>query len=324
MATIKEVAKEAGVSVMTVSRVINNPEIVSEDKVKAVYDAMKKLKYLPNQAAKSLVSNKTGVVKVLIPNTIGLNHPFSMNFIAGISESLSKHLYSFSLVRNTEITQKCDGVIVMGVNNDEELEIIRNMDIPVVWFGRSDSENFDSVDVDNYHGGYLMTEYLISQGHRDIGMIVINEKKNFCYDRLNGYMQALKDHNIPVSSNLIKYAENMEGDGYRTAMELISTEKISAVFCSSDALALGAVRAAKFLKKNIPHDLSIAGFDGLGIHLLTEPKITTIGQPVYQIGIRLADLLLNKINNPSVAATQELLKPELLIEQSVTKNYFLE
>ena len=323
MATIKEVAREAGVSVMTVSRVINNPDVVSKCKVESVYEAMKKLKYLPNQAAKSLVSNKTGVVKVLIPNTIELNHPFSMNFIAGISESLSKHLYSFSLIRTTQITQKCDGLIVMGVNSKEELDIIQNMDIPVVLFGNYDIDNIDSVDADNHYGAYLMTEYLISQGHKNIGMIVINDEKKFCYDRLNGYMKALKDNNISVSSNLIKYAQNTEGDGYRAAMELISTEKLSAIFCSSDELALGVMRATKFFNKNVPHDISIAGFDGLGIHLLTEPKITTIRQPVYNIGIRLGDILLDKIMNPSASVTHEFLKPELLIEQSVTKNYIM-
>ncbi|MNN63989.1 HTH-type transcriptional regulator DegA [compost metagenome] len=136
-------------------------------------------------------------------------------------------------------------------------------------------------------------------------------------DRLDGYSKALEDHGIPFNSQWVKYCENTEGDGYIKAVELLSGNKLSALFCSTDMLALGAVRGAKMLGYGVPGDLSIGGFDGLGFHLLTEPKITTIRQPVYLVGQKLAEALITIVNGKPSKQVNMLIKPELVVEHSV-------
>lgn len=316
MSTLKEIAKYCGVSAITVSRVINKPELVNEETRIKVQAAMKELQYIPNQAAKALVSNKVGVVDVFIPESIELSNPFAMNFIAGVSDVLSRHHYSFLIRRNMEYAHKCDGFIVMGLDNDEEIEQMKRSGVPIVLFGHSDNNEFDWIDIDNFAGGYMMTEYLIKQGHKDIGMLSVGNSSN-SKDRLAGYTKALEDHEIPFRSQWIKYCENTESDGYIKTVELLNGNKISAVFCSTDMLALGAVRGAKMLGYTVPNELSIGGFDGLGYHLLTEPKITTIRQPVYTIGQKLAEALFSIINGKSQEQVNMLIKPDLVIEHSV-------
>lgn len=318
MSTLKEIAKRCNVSPITVSRVINKPELVNKETREKVQAAIKELSYVPNQAAKALVSNKVGVIDVFIPESIDLSNPFAMNFIAGVSDVLSRYHYSFLIQRGTDYAHQCDGIIVMGLDNDEGAELFQSNKVPIVFFGSSETNlSSDWIDVDNYAGGYMMTEYLLKQGHQDIGMISLSKSSNGA-DRLRGYTQALKDHGIPYQSSRVKYSENTEADGYVKTLELLSAKEVSAIFCASDMLALGSIRAAKTLGISVPNDISIAGFDGLGYHLLTDPKITTIRQPVYQIGQRLAEALIAQISGQAVKPVHVLIKPEFVIESSVS------
>lgn len=316
MANMKEVAKAAGVSTITVSRVINTPELVKEATRAKVLKAMDELHYQGNQAAKALVTKKTRVVHIFISQDIKLTNPFAMNFIAGISDGLSERYYSFLVRREWDYPYKCDGIITMSVTSDEEKLIRGKFDVPTVLFGHS-LPDYDWVDVDNYQGAYDMVTYLIELGHKKIGLILINENRQFVTDRLEGYKKALEDNGIAFSSALVEFAENKENWGYLKTIELFERSEMTALFCTSDELALGAVRAARLVNKNVPHDVSIAGFDGLGYELLTEPKITTIHQPVYEVGKELARVMVNRIEEPNAPLTQLMIKPTLSINKSV-------
>ncbi|ADU31748.1 LacI family DNA-binding transcriptional regulator [Evansella cellulosilytica] len=317
MANMKEVAKYAGVSVITVSRVINNPEIVKKETREKVESVIEKLKYQGNQAARALVSNKTRVIHVFIKQEIRMVDPFGMHFVAGISDALSEKYYSFLVRRDWDFPYKCDGIIAMGISKDEEPLIKEKFSVPTVLFGHSDLD-IDSVDVDNFSGAYDMTKHLIESGHKDIGIIVINDiNRRYVFDRLNGYKKALTEHGIPVRSDLIKFGENNEQGGYYKAIELLGESNVSAICCTSDALALGAIRACRQFKKNVPHDVSVTGFDGLGYEMLTDPKITTVQQPVYEAGKELAELLIEKIEKPETPMIQKMIKPQILFNNSV-------
>ncbi|RQW22530.1 LacI family transcriptional regulator [Bacillus sp. C1-1] len=316
MTNMKEVAKAAGVSTITVSRVINTPELVKEKTRDKVLKVIGELHYQGNQAAKALVTKKTRVIHIFISQDIQLTNPFAMNFLAGVSDELSKQHYSFLVRREWDYPYKCDGIIAMSVTADQEALLDEKFDVPTVLFGHS-LPTYDWVDVDNYQGAYEMVTYLIKLGHKDIGLIVINENRQFVSDRINGYKQALLDNGISFSSDKIEFAENKEDIGYLKTIELFERTHMTALFCMSDELALGAIRAARLLKKNVPHDLSIAGFDGLGYELLTDPKITTIHQPVYEVGKELATILLQRIDSPDVALTQKMLSPVLRVNNSV-------
>ncbi|MFP7299931.1 LacI family DNA-binding transcriptional regulator [Neobacillus niacini] len=320
MTTMKEVAKEAGVSIITVSRVLNSPELVKPVTRKKVEEVMGKLNFQTNQAAKALVNNQTRVIHLFIPQNISMNNPFAMHFISGISDVLSSRYYSFLVRREWDFPYKCDGIIGMGISTNEEELIKEKFNVPFVLFGHTQLDEFEWVEVDNFQGAYDMTDYLISLGHKEIGFILINENRRFAFDRLNGYKKALVDHGIPVNPDLIQYAANEENDGYIKSLELLSRKNISALFCTSDELALGAIRAARILGKKIPQDISIAGFDGLGYENLTDPKITTMHQPVYEAAKTLANVLVDRIENPHTNRVTKMISPIIRVNQSVSMN----
>lgn len=316
---MKDVAKAAKVSIITVSRVINSPDLVKENTRLKVEKTIKELGFLPNHVARALVLNNTRAIYLYIPKELNISDPFIMHLVSGIGEKLSEAEYFFQIKRDLEFTRKCDGVIVMGLDRNEDRKINEKIKVPYVIFGHTDL-NVDCIDIDNYRGAYTMTDYMISIGHKKIGFLKINEDKKFTLDRLEGYKKALEHNGIPVEKDLIKEVYNTELEGYEKSCELIKEQRITAIFCSSDILAVGAVRAAKTLKIKIPDDLSIGGFDGLIYDLISEIPLTTIRQPVFEAGKKLASLLLKKIDNPKALCENILIAPELIIRNSIFKN----
>lgn len=320
MATLKDVATAANVSMITVSRVINTPDIVKPATRRKIEKAMATLQYVPNVAAKNLATKRAGVIDVYIPNSIDLSNPFVMHFIAGISETLSKHMYSFLILRNREKEHICDGYVVTGLLKHEIIEFYqyaKEHSRPVALFGHTNIPEVDCIDVDNLAGAKMATEYLISQGHKKIVMINVNEDKDYTADRLEGYQVALQEHGIPVSNDSVVYAANDVKGGYAAAKDLLNSRNFTAIFCATDTIALGASRAVTELGRKVPEDISIVGFDGLGHQLLTNPHITTVQQPIFEIGKMLAQALLNRINGDK-DRTSELVEPTLIIGHSVS------
>jgi DNA-binding LacI/PurR family transcriptional regulator len=316
MANMKDVAKSAGVSLITVSRVINTPEIVSDSTRLKVEKAMEELDFLPNFAAKALAENNTRTIHLYIPRTISISDPFTMNLIAGISEELSDANYLFLVKRDLEFNQRCDGVIVMGLDLSEENVFVNKLKIPFVLFGKTDLD-IDCVDVDNEKGSILMMEHIIANGHKRIGFLMIKSTQRYAYERFEGYKKTLQKHNIPYDENLVRYADITEQDGYTHAFDLMTKEKPTAIFCNVDLLAIGAFRAADKLKLKIPKDISIAGFDGIIFDLIPRVPLTTVRQPVYETGRALAARLLQRLKNPDMPFEKIYIEPEIKIRKSV-------
>lgn len=316
MATMKDVAKSAGVSLITVSRVINTPGVVSETTRLKVEKAMNELDFLPNFAAKALAQNNTRTIFLYIPKSIPISDPFTMNLIAGVSEELSNANYLFLVKRDLEINQRCDGIIVMGLELSEENVFTTKIKLPYVLFGKTDL-NIDCVDVDNEKGAISMMDQIVANGHKKIGFIMRDTSQRFAHERLGGYKKALEKHNIPYNENLVRYAENSEQDGYQKSFELMTKEKPTAIFCCVDLLAIGAFRAAEKLKLKIPRDISIAGFDSLIFDLIPKVPLTTMRQPVYETGRALAARLLERLKNPDLPFERLYIEPELKWRKSV-------
>lgn len=322
MATLKDVATAARVSLMTVSRVINEPERVKPATRKTVEAAIRKTGYAPNLTAKALVQNRLGVIDVYIPEHIDLSNSFAMHFIAGVSDTLSKHMYSFLILRGRETRHRCDGYIVMGLLKNEVAsmaEFVQERNCPMVLFGHTDLDGIHTVDVDNVAGIQSAAEYLTQNGHRNIAMLNVAEDKDYTQDRLQGYRQALEKAGIPYRESLVYSADNNENSGFECALRILKEKKVTAILCATDVLALGTVRAAKSLGLDVPKELSVTGFDGLGYQLLTEPRIMTVKQPVYEAGQELARLLISRLDDPNMKTVQKYLLPELLPGGSVVE-----
>ena len=321
MATLKEVADLAGVAPMTVSRVINNPDAVKEKTRIKVEAAMKELRYTPNIAAKSLATNRCGVIDVFIPESIDLSNPFVMHFIAGISSVLSEHYYSFLILRNRNREHQCDGYIVTGLLKNEIQEfaqVAKDRNRPVVLFGHTDIPEVDCLDVDNIAGAKVAVSHLIQQGHRKIAMVNVLEDKDYTVDRLEGYKQAMQENRIDFDPNLLLYTPNNVDGGEAAAEELTMRDKVSAVFCATDTIAIGVASKLRNMGYSIPEDISLVGFDGLGHQLLANPTITTIKQPVYELGMLLANTLLDRLNGRKERVNR-MVPPTLMIGQSDRK-----
>lgn len=318
MATLKEVADLAGVAPMTVSRVINNPDLVKEKTRIKVEAAMKELRYTPNIAAKSLATNRCGVIDVFIPESIDLSNPFVMHFIAGISSVLSEHYYSFLILRNRNREHQCDGYIVTGLLKNEIQEFAQfanERNRPVVLFGHTDIQEVDCLDVDNIAGAKVAVSHLIQQGHRKIAMVNVLEDKDYTVDRLEGYKQALQESGIDFDPNLVLYTPNHVDGGEAAVDELLKRDNVTAVFCATDTIAIGVASKLRNMGYSIPDDISLVGFDGLGHQLLANPAITTIKQPVYELGAMLANTLLDRLNGRKERVNR-MVSPALMIGQS--------
>lgn len=318
MTTMKDVAKAAGVSMITVSRVINYPEMVKDTTREAVERAMKELNFLPNHAAKALAENSTRAIHLFVPRYIGISEPFIMNLIAGVSEELSDAYYLFLIRRELEYNQRCDGAIVMGVNAEEEKIIKDKFDMPFVLFGKSDFD-IDCIDIDNIEGSYKMTQHLIACGHKRIGFLMFETKQKFSHERFEGYKRALKENGIHFDERLVRYIYSLEKDSYKRSLDLLTEEKPTAVYGCNDFIAVQAFRAASSLGLEVPADLSIAGFDGLLYDLVAEKPLTTVRQPVYEVGRMLARRLLDRIKNPGMPNDKVVVSPELIIRKTVDK-----
>lgn len=319
---LEDVATLAGVSTITVSRVINSPELVKPATREKVERALAELNYVQNPVARALASNKIGIVAVYIPATIDLTNPFVMHFVAGISEVLSKHVYSFLIRRELDSEHLCDGYIATGLLKDEVSRIYQythERKRPLVLFGHNENPDIDCIDVDNVAGAQKVTEVLLANGHHHIAMINVNEDKDYTVDRALGFARALQQAGIdPAACPQLSTSNNVDG-GYATMKSILAEHPdCTGVFCATDTLAIGAANAIVKTGKKIPQDFSLVGFDGLGHDLLVRPNVTTVHQPVYEIGMRLAEALIARLDG-SKKRVKQLVEPQIILRESVSQ-----
>ncbi|GER68414.1 putative HTH-type transcriptional regulator YvdE [Weizmannia acidilactici] len=314
MVTISDVAKRAHVSKMTVSRVINHPEQVTDDLKKLVYEAMEQLNYVPNYAARALVSNRTQVIKFLILEEMDTTEPYYMNLLAGIAKELERNHYSLQLVtRKSKDIGQCDGVIATGVRSYDYDTILKEFSKPLILFGQND-RGFDFIDVNNEKGTRLLTEHVINLGFEKIYFFGIDLQESFMFARQKGYLDTVESYGLPRHLYRIK---NSSSAAQKKAKEILSNWNEKCAFiCASDRIALGVIRAAQSLQLLIPRQVAVTGFDGVFLDRISSPRITTVRQPVVEMGEACARMLLKKIRENGKAQGHQFFEPELLIRPS--------
>lgn len=297
MATIKDIAKIAGVSMMTVSRAFNKPEIVKEDVREQIFKIAKELNYVPNQAARSLANSKTGVIQI-----VARMHPDDYYFtqlFTGAAHFLSDNGYSIMINQHRAKDYQFDGAIFMGLSPGDDKNVYETLDKPFVIFGKTDLP-IDWVDIDNVDGTYKITKYLIENGHRKIGFIGIDQDEDFTVERYVGFVKAMEEFNVPINEKDVFKVEHSIKGVREISDEAIHQHDVTAFVCESDVLAYGLIDYAKEHGINIPEDLSVVGFDGFLFNRMSVPHITTVKQPVYKIGVEIAKALVARINNPQI------------------------
>lgn len=329
MATVEDVAREAKVSVATVSRVLNNQTSVRPETCERVYRAIEKLSFEPNMSARNLRRNETRVILIVAPN---ITNPYYAHILTGIGDGANESGYS-ALIYNTAGDEarvrsgmdmlrkkRADGAILLANGIDStwiqeyagEHPIVQcseyalNLDIP-------------RVSIDNYKAAQDIMEYIIGLGHKRIATISSTNNYISTALRLEGYRDSLERCGIEVREDYIAFAgeDYSFKSGKAAAFKLLKLEeRPTAIFCISDTIALGAITAAKELGIRVPEELTVIGFDDVEDTTMFHPYITTIAQPCYQLGRESFRILHQCMNNRKEADTKVVLPHEFIIRES--------
>lgn len=294
MTTLLDVAKKANVSKMTVSRVINHPDKVTDELKQVVYEAMRELDYHPNVIAKALANNSTRIVKLCILEDIDTTEPYYMNLMIGIAKILDFHQYSLQLVtrRNFDIGN-CDGYIITGMRIND-VEWIKKLKKPVILFGEN-RYGLDYVDTNNKAGTYLLSQLALKKGYEKLIYIGIDSKESFEYSREAGYLQQVQEKQMIPELHRFGNHSHMSEEFVENNWDNIP--KNTAFICASDRLAIGIERGIIRCGGKIPEDFGVTGFDGVFLNQIASPKITTIKQSIIEMGSACGENLLDKIQN---------------------------
>ena len=329
---IDKVAKLAHVSRSVVSRVLNNHPNVSDVARERVMNIVKKYNYRPNSVARSLATNSSHEIGVLVTQSEdeALGNAFWMQMHRGIFEESKKRGYFVSLsyvspgnsdgLNNFILNdRRLDGYILLTQEVTDMIgRELFDKNIPIVLVGHvPKKKKISSVDVDNFIGGKLAAKHLLQLGHKKIGVMLASLDMKESKDRLKGFKEAHQEAGIDLSDDRIEIVDYQFKAGYRTMKEWIESDNdFTAVFCASDTIAMGALLAARELDKKVPEDYSIVGFDDLSFAEFTYPPLTTIHQPIFQKGRKAAELLINEIENEDTERQKINLDPQLVIRES--------
>lgn len=296
--TLDQVAEIAGVSRATVSRVVNNQENVSEGTKKKVQEAIKKSGYKPHAVARSLAKKKTGIMGLVIPEAVSrlFSDPFFAPFIRAVTEECNELDYELmlSLLTTPDEEEKLypdvisnsflDGLLIASNPvHDPLIEALIEDDIPFVSVGRHPNEQANYVDVNNYGGAKRATEYLLNLGHERIATITGPLNQAPAIDRLKGYKDALKEADQEVEDGLIYEGDFTEESGSKGIHKLLANFP-TAVFAANDLIAIGVLKELKEMNKKMPEDVALVGFDNIQASSAVEPQLTTISQPIEELG----------------------------------------
>lgn len=330
--TLEDIAKKAGVSRSTVSRVVNNHPNVSAKVRQRVLGIIEQTSYQPHAAARALASQHSLMIGLILPHSVSsfFTDPYYPHLTKGIAQACNQHDYTLALflagTQDDEVrifprlAHKgwLDGVIVQSGHHGEQWIIGRMIDanLPLVVAGRPfRSDNVSYVDCDNVGAACTAVSHLIRLGRRRVATISGPVNSTVGLDRLAGYHKAITEGGLLPDEQLITEGDFTEASGY-TAMRKLLPARPDAVFAASDMMAIGAIRAVQEAQLNIPDDIAFVGFDDLPLATFSGIPLTTVRQPVIQFGIQAVETLIDLIENGINPPRHILMETELVIRQS--------
>ena len=327
MVKIKDVADAAGVSTATVSRVLANKPHVRQEVKAHVMEVVKKLNYRPNRVARSLRSQKSTIIGLIVSD---IENPFFQQVGRAVEDAAHEQGYSVMLCNNDEDPDKeqrylhlirdenLAGVILSPTRQTaDNFPASSELNIPMVVIDRRVSNaDVDNILIDNVQAAHAITTHLIEHRYRRIGAI-FGMGSTTGRERREGFVRALKADDLQPSTDLVKYANPREEDGFNTTMKLLQlSDPPDAILTSNSLLAAGALRALRESQKAIPEEIAFASFDETTWAKLVVPALTVIEQPTYEIGRTAAELLIKRIADPTRSNREVILKAKLNIRQS--------
>ena len=332
MATIRDVARRAGVSAITVSRVINKSGYVAEKTRAQVETAIAELKYVPNRLAKSLRHKQTDTLALLVSD---ITNPFWTTVARGAEDVANEQGLNVILCNTDEsetkqdnylnlvLQKQVDGIVLVPVNGQcDAIRWIQEQDVPVVVVDRRVTPTCaDVVRCDSEGGAYELVHHLLDLGHRQIAMLNGPDNVSTAIDRAAGYRKALVEARLAFDPRLITYGEFTLQSGYEMAQRALNfTPRPTALFAANNFIAIGALRALHHEKLRVPEDIAVVGFDDLPSEIVVEPFLTVSSQPAYEMGRRATALLLDRIAGNVQEEWQDIVLPtELIIRHSTSR-----
>ena len=330
--TIKDVAKLAGVSISTVSRVINDSKPVTDEVKQRVLDVIKETGYVPNPLARSLVTKKSKLIGVIVPE---VSDSFVNEILNGIEAVAKMYDYDILLVntysdKQQEIdsirllkTKQVEGIVMVSwILDEDHVNYMKESRIPAVYISKT-ARDYDiyTVSTSNENATYDMTKYLIENNHKEIALIMTSKEETILEaERRTGYERALKDNSIEVRDELIKHGNTDYEGGYNSMKELLDDKIIpSAVFVTGDEAAVGAINEIFDAGYNVPQDISVVGFNDTKLAKIYRPKLTTVFQPLFDMGAVSIRALIKLINGEPVEEKKIELPYQIMERESVIK-----
>ncbi len=322
MANIRKISELAGVSVATVSRVLNNPSTVSEETRNRVIQVIEEMNYVPNSIARSLTTNRTSTIGLIIPNIL---NPLYPSIAKGVEDVFYKKGYNI-LLSNTEydakrekaciemlLSKKVDGLIICSsALKNTEFNIITKQKVPFVLLGDYvEDSDINVVYTDYLLGAYMATTHLIKAGYKTIAHISGPMNRRVSIEKLEGYKKALCESGYKYDDEYVITGNNQIDGGHLALKKILKKKgKPDAIFVANDLMALGAIEAIKVAGYTVPGDIAVVGFDDIDVASLVEPKLTTITHPVYRMGLTAARLLLDNV----LTEEEECFKQKIFIQ----------
>lgn len=330
--TIKDIARQLGISVSTVSRALKDHPDINKETKRQVQELAKKLNYTPNAIALSLRNQKTSLVAVIIPEII---HHFFSCVISGIEHIAHDNGYNVLIFQSNEDVEReksicqniknlrIDGVLISASKNTvnaDHFQMLQNAGIPIVFFDRiCGTIDSDRVIVDDFNGAFSAVSYMIQTGCKRIAHLSAPQNMQIAQKRQLGYIEALKQGQLPIVPELIRPCDN-QYDAQNVARELMKLPNPpDGIFAVNDLAAAGAMYTVKRMGFHIPDDVAICGFtDGL-VSTLTEPSLTTVEQHGDKMGETAMSLLMNRMNKDTTEFVTRVIKTNLMIRESTKK-----
>lgn len=329
---LEDIAKKAGVSRSTVSRVVNNQPNVSEKVRQQVLKVINETGFSPNAAARTLVSQRSNTIGLILPHSVStfFTDPYYPHLIKGISLACNHYDFTLALfVAGTREYQEkilprlssrgfLDGIIVQSGHHADQSIILElaKTNIPLLVAGRPlYTDQVCYMDIDNISASEKAVRHLINTKHKQIATITGPLTSSVGQDRLEGYKKALEQSSLKINSSLIIEADFTEAGGYQ-AMQILLDSKPDAVFAASDMMAIGAIRAIRDSGLNVPGDIAVVGFDDLPIPSVNEFELTTIHQPVVQFGFKAVETLIELIESDTPQIKRVMMESELVIRKT--------
>lgn len=325
MTTIKDIAKKAGVSTATVSRIINGKGEASSETIERVMQIISETNYRPNRLAKTLSQKSSNIVAVMVPN---LDNPFFGELITEIGSEAAKNDIQLLICDTGDSRQKVEMFLESIINNyafgaiictlhvtADDLQYLEEHGVNTVTTDRSFLEHpYSAVDIDQKNGGYLATQHLIERGAKNIIFLSGKKEDLLNVEREEGYLAALKNANLSFS--YVLYGDYSLESGYQVIKSCLEENReIDGIWAANDLMAIGAMRACRDLQKDIPGEIKIVGNDNLKLCSYLTPKLTSLSQNKTQIGQAVINELISLKNRKSISK-KIMIQPELIVRET--------